>query len=391
MDLLVQSWFRAVRHVLRILYVNTPSYCGGSEISLLTLIDGLTRQGMQAAVVTTEKGALSDAVTKLNIPVRTQEFPWLSRRRPWRYLNSIAGLAVYIGSSRFDLIHTNCDHCLPYVMAASRLTNVPYVSHVRDITRSWFRPESRLRALQHAQAVIVASQAMLKYCFKHDLEPDKLKLISNPIELSTFFLDDGGEKRAALRASWGIPSDAIVVGIIGHIQRIKGHQEFIDAALWLLDQLNDVHFVIVGSAIGEEGCAFQASLRDQVASSLHASQIHFVGHHTDMPSVYKAIDIVAAPSWAEPFGRAAVEAMASGCAVVATDQGGHIETVQDGVNGLLVPPRNAMHLAGALSCLVGQASLRQALSSRGRISSMRFAAPEQVDHMIKLYYDVVNR
>jgi glycosyltransferase involved in cell wall biosynthesis len=375
---------------MRILFVNTPSYCGGSEISLITLIDYLARRGIETELLTTESGQLTEALAALNITTRTQQFPWLSRRYPWPYLSSIAKLARYVRASHFDLIHTNCEHCLPYVMHVSRLTNVPYVSHIRDMVRNWFEPNDRLQGLLRANAVIVSSEVMRDYCVEHTLAPRKVTVINDPIELSAFTKCNKANG-TAMRESWGVPSCAIVVGIIGHIQRIKGHQEFIDAASLIAERHRNVHFVIVGSAANEDGNSFASQLYNQVFNSRFRTQIHFVGYQTDMPSVYSAIDIVAAPSWTEAFGRAAIEAMAAGCAVVASDQDGHKESVQNDVTGLLVPPHSVTHLADAISRLVENPDLRSDLADKGKASSARYAAEQRTEDIAILYEKVLHR
>src|SRR5207248_3224481 len=67
--------------------------------------------------------------------------------------------------------------------------------------------------------------------------------------------------------------------------------------------------------------------------------VRFVGHRNDVPEVLAALDIALLPSWEEPFGRVVVEAMAAGTPVVATAVGGPTEIIEEGINGLLVPPR----------------------------------------------------
>ena len=77
-----------------------------------------------------------------------------------------------------------------------------------------------------------------------------------------------------------------------------------------------------------------------------------------MPAILAAVDVVLVPSWPEPFGRVVVEGMAMGCLVAATSVGGPSEIIDDGVDGLLLEPRDPAAL--------GASDLRGSLATRPR-------------------------
>ncbi len=82
-------------------------------------------------------------------------------------------------------------------------------------------------------------------------------------------------------------------------------------------------------------------LRRVAAGCGVAHRVRFAGRvaHEDVPALLRSADVVVSDPWYEPFGIVPVEAMACGTAVIASAVGGHLDTVQDGVTGLLVPPR----------------------------------------------------
>jgi glycosyltransferase involved in cell wall biosynthesis len=108
-------------------------------------------------------------------------------------------------------------------------------------------------------------------------------------------------------------------------------------------------------------------LRAAAATAGVADRISFTGRvrHEDVPALLRSADVVVSDPWYEPFGIVPLEAMACGSAVVASAVGGHLDTVQDGITGLLVPPRDPAALAERIRLLLGRPRLRSALGSAG--------------------------
>ena len=138
----------------------------------------------------------------------------------------------------------------------------------------------------------------------------------------------------------------LAVGLIGRINRWKGHGLMMDA----IDKLHnsgvrDFSVVFMGSPpFGQE--AFETALRQRIARSPMQDRILVQGFSNEVWPAYKALDIVCVPSTEpEPFGLVAVEAMAMGKPVLAARFGGLTEIVVDGVTGLTFSPRDVNELA----------------------------------------------
>jgi glycosyltransferase involved in cell wall biosynthesis len=99
-----------------------------------------------------------------------------------------------------------------------------------------------------------------------------------------------------------------------------------------------------------------------------ADRVHLYGSvlREEMPMLLRSADVVAATPWYEPFGIVPLEAMACGVPVVASAVGGMLDTVDDGVTGRLVPPRDPSTLAEAIGSILSQPRLRQSLAEAGR-------------------------
>ena len=115
------------------------------------------------------------------------------------------------------------------------------------------------------------------------------------------------------------------------------------------------------------------------------------GHRDDMPATLAAAHVVVLPSYREGLPKVLLEAAASGRAIVATDVPGCREIVRHGVNGLLVPPKNALALADAISSLVENRSLRQAAGRHGRrIVDEEFSLARIAAQTISAYREVID-
>ncbi len=374
------------RHVL---FVNTPSYIGGAEVSILALMAHLAADRYSPYLVSTGDGPLLSRARSLGIPTSTLDFPWFTRKRPWKYVLSIVQLAQMIRANRINLVHTNCDHSLRYAMTAARLAGVPYVSQVRDLVRPWFH-RGNLEALNRAATVIVSTQYMARACVAAGIHERLVMVVDEPIDQMAF-RSVSAYAAAKLRDEHGIPRNAVLIGVVGQVMPLKGHGEFVEGAGRLAPILPDVHFLVVGAPPpGVEHEIFLRDLRARVFESDWSSRFHFIGFRDDIPIVLKAVDILAVPSWEDAFGRVAAEGMASGCAVVASAVGGLAEQISDGVNGILVPPKDVNALAAALRALAVDATLRSRLADAGIRSSKRFAISSHVNQMEALYNSVLS-
>src|SRR5262249_44128999 len=116
------------------------------------------------------------------------------------------------------------------------------------------------------------------------------------------------------------------------------------------------------------------------------------GFRTDVLGCLKAFDLFAMSSVTEGLGTSLLDAMACGRAIAATTAGGIPEIVEDGVNGLLVPPRDAHALADGIVRLLRDADLRRRLGAVGlaRVNE-RFSVERMVDQTAKVYERVAGR
>jgi len=372
--------------VQSVLYTDSVSYLGGAEINLLTTMAFLDRE-RYSPVLATCPGDLSVRARKQGELIYHNAFPWLSRRRPWVYANSIWQLMNVIRRERISIVHTNCPHTLPYAMQACYLVQIPYVSHLHDLRHSWFEPK-KILALNRARYVIAVSRAVADRFAEAGVQESRIRVIYNPFDLDRFELEPLDSERV-LRERLGIPKCAFAVGIVGQVLAAKGHEELVLAAPQVVSDVPNAHFVVAGGAFDDESKAFKSHLCHLIDHLGLNERFHFVGFRDDIPAVMKLLDVLVVPSWTEGFGRVVVEGLAAGCPVVGTSVGGIPEIIEDGTNGLLVPPQDVESLAMAIAQVAQGADLQAQFRRMGPKTAKRFGARHHANEVQALYDSVL--
>ena len=366
-----------------ILFLNTPPYLGGAEISLLTLMANLDKARHSSILLTSAEGPLAKRAREMQIRVMIQDFPWFSRRKPWQYGLSVYRLYQTVCANKIMLIQVNCDRGITFARQVSRLTGVPYIAYVRDVVRDWFAPAA-LRALRHSRRVLTNSSWMAQRCQEAGIAAEQLTVVYPPVDVAAFAtvmettLD-------ALRQEFHLLPEQIVLGVVGQIHPLKGQLEFVQAAIQVARVIPQAMFFIIGAALSPELAVYEQQLRAVVAQAGWSKRFHFTGFRKDVVALMHLCDIVVASSPIEAFGRVVVEGMAAGGAVIGTSSGGIPEIVEHERDGLLVPPKDIAALTEAMLRLCDDVGLRTALGHTAIEKAQQFSIERHVTQMRFLY------
>lgn len=175
-------------------------------------------------------------------------------------------------------------------------------------------------------------------------------------------------------------SEHLVIGAVGRMQAVKDPLNLVDAFLRLRERCPAAWPRLRLAMLG--GGPLLEAARQRLAEAGAAEQAWLPGDRSDVAQLLPQFDVFALPSQAEGISNTLLEAMACGCAPVATDVGGNPELVTHEANGLLVPPQDSAALAAALARLVGDAALRQRLAEA---SLARVRAEFSLDGMMAAY------
>src|ERR1019366_9888664 len=196
--------------------------------------------------------------------------------------------------------------------------------------------------------------------------------------------------RAAAFAEAGLPG-RYAIGCFGRVRAQKGSDVFVDAMCRLLPRYPDFTAVMVG-AITTEHIAFANDLKKRIEAAGLQSRIVITAELPveDVQRWYQRLTIYAFASHNEGFGLTLIEAMSAGAELVASRAGAAELVVEDGVTGVLTPPRDLVALVAALEPLMRDPASAAAMGERGRARVLeKFSLDAEADRIAEVYRALV--
>lgn len=315
-------------------------------------------------------------------------------------LRELLRLAAYIRRSGIDIVHSYGFYSNVFAIPAARLAGAPVVvASIRDMGDVWTPLQKRAQRLacRLADCVLVNSEAVRQRLVSEGYEPAKIAVIRNGISLPGGSARSGG---SSLRRELGLPAQARLVAVLSVLRPLKGIEYFLQAAEVVSRRFPDAVFLVVGdSALRREGSeevvgdsAYRGKLESHARRLSLNGRVIFTGFRPDGPELLSELAVSVLPSLTEGFSNVLLESMAAGVPVVATRVGGNPEAVDDGITGLLVPPRDGEALAEAICRLLDNPELASRLgqAARRRVAE-RFSVEAMVRATEKLYLDLLAR
>lgn len=345
-------------HVLMYTWEFPPRIVGGLARHVYYLSKALAKIGIEVTVITLEfPGApWSETIDNVNVErvrVEIGNPNFLS----WVFLfNHFMEKRFALLKRSIDIIHGHDWLVALASIATKHFTNKPlvftYHSTERGRVGTLSTPDSfTIDSIEwwcgyEASKIIVTSKSMLNEITNTFKIPnDKISIIPNGIDTSEFNIQVNPFE---IKRNIGIGEDKKLVLFVGRITSQKGVTYLIQAVPKILASHPDARFVIVGDGweLGTiKNMIYSMGLGEYVKT------LGFLPDHT-VKSLMKAADVMVVPSIYEPFGIVALEAMASGTPLVASDVGGLSELVEHGKTGLKIYPANPDSIAWGINTIL---------------------------------------
>jgi len=324
---------------------------GGTERQMTELARSLDRAAFQPHVACfVESGFRAEELRACGVPI--VEIQLRSFMKP-HALAAARRLGRYIRQHGIRLVHTFDYPANIFGVPAARFAGVRVLSSQRGYRTMYAAKYRRLLRLSDklAHGIVVNCEAMRRHLVEDYAVPErKIHLCYNGIDTSVFY-PGGGRGTAARR-------DSETAGTVSVLRPEKGVRLLVEAFAQVHAARPDSRLLVVGSGpcsgeiIGEaessgvrEACTFEPAT-SEVARRL------------------RELDIFVLPSYSEALSNSLMEAMACGCACIASRVGGNPELIEDGVNGVLFEKGNARDLAEKLRLLFDRPDLRACYGTR---------------------------
>lgn len=371
-----------------LLFANTDWYLYNFRLSLARAL----RDAGHEVLLVSPRGEFGPRM--LSMGFRWVPAP-MSRRslNPLREMQLMWWLARLVRIEGIQLVHGFTIKCAVYGALAARLggaraqvlafTGFGYVFTSPDLRARLLRPA--VRAMMRLALTGSHSRVILQ-------NPDDAELLAraSPASAPKVRLIRGSGvdcHRFRPRSPEQPGPQAFTVLLPARLLWDKGVGEYVSAARLLRQEGRTVRFLLAGQPdVGNPASVTEAQVREWV----NDGSVEWLGHVEDMPALFSRVDVVALPSYREGLPRGLIEAAAAGLAVVTTDVPGCREVVSDGIDGLLVPAKDAIALARAIATLQDDPRLRKQLGAAARSKAMaEFGEAIVIDRTLAVYGELL--
>jgi glycosyltransferase involved in cell wall biosynthesis len=386
---------------IRLLFLNTRDQCGADVAVHLMLMTNFAAHEAEVFVMSNSEATDADdmRIRLAGLPRVASTFvplgmpaAALSRKgklgRALAYGPSAASLvkvAAFVRRHRIQVIHaTDRPRDASYVSLLGYMTGAVSVVHMHAPVSELSRPT--LWGLRNADAIFSVSDFTRGCLVGLGLSADKIHTIHNSVDAAHFDPDKRLAGDASVRARFGIPENARIVGIAARMNPWKGQHELIGAVALLRETFPDLHVMILGANVPE----VRADLEKRAREGGIADRVHFGGYQQDVRPFLHEFDLFVHPSYGEPFGLSIVEAMSMRKPVIACNTGGVPEIITHGRDGWLVEERSTEAVATAITTLLNDGELCRQLGARARETVRdRFSPRQQCAAVAQRYASLV--
>jgi len=343
---------------VKLLKLVTNFHIGGTERQVANLAKGLDRSRFDLHLACLwESGELLEELKALDVPRPEFRIGSLYSRKTFR---QALRFVRYLRHNAIQIVHSYGFYPNVFMVPAARMAGeCVVIASIRDNTEILTPLQRRVQKMvcRLADCVLVNAEAIRQTLIEQGYAPENIFVIRNGFLLSQFAVGRNGTTR---REQLGVPASARLVAVLSRLNRMKGVEYFLDAAAVVAQRFADVHFLVIGDG------AIRKELEEHAQRAALAGRIVFTGFRSDVPELLSEVSVSVLPSLSEGLSNTMIESMAAGLPVVATRAGGNPEVIEDGVTGLLVPPRDPIMMADSICRLLENRELASSFGQAGR-------------------------
>lgn len=358
---------------MTIAHVTAERGFSGGERQVALLIDGLRARGHGSLLLCppdSESEIRARASGIRCLPIRA--------RNAWSH-RDFQEVTARLRQASPDVVHLHSSRATWLGGLAARRLRLPALTTRRmdrPVRRGW---RTRLIYEHSVDRVAAVSEAVRQRLLDGGVPEDRIQVIHSAVAPHR-----ATAPRDVLRKTLGVEDDRPCLLVAAALVKRKGIDILLSAISTLADEGYTTTLWIAGD--GPD----RPSLERRSSQLGLDGQVRFLGQRDDVSDLLEACDVFVLPSRREGLGVAALEAMAAGRPVVATQVGGLAEAVIHEETGLLVPPEDPTALAESLARSIGDLALRERLGAAGpeRITKT-YSPPAMVDAYEQLYSELI--
>ncbi len=328
----------------KIIAIVPSSYVGGTEIVTIDVLDYLKNRNVQLFCVTNAwtDGEVEARLKQMGIGFRPLKLGWIYiRKLTWTFDSIIHFPKAFVSFLRiYKEFQPNLIYLTSYrpIIILWPVLSCKIIYHVHE--SNFYSRVSRLCIRMTDRKVkryIAVSEFIKSDLISCGIDPAKVEVIHNGVDLPD-------------SARSVVNKINVNFAIIGQLIESKGHEDLLEATRILVKQgISNFQVKIFGKGSSE----FVFKLEKTISRYEISDKIEWMGYKRNTDDIYRNVDVVVAPTrMKEPFGMMAAEANARGIPVVASNQGGLVEIIQDGYNGFLVNPFSPAELAEKMKLFI---------------------------------------
>ena len=355
---------------------------GGLENGLVNLINGLPEERYRHAIVClTEATEFKNRIHRNDVLIREigkrAGKDWMSYQRVWATLRELGPSLVHARNiGTLDLV-------LPSAIAGVR--HFVYSEHGLDLLElgGRHRKYNLLRRMSRpfVDRYVSLTHELATWLHREiGIPRERISVVSNGVDTQRFSPE---VERTVVNGPPFDPSRHFVIGAVGRMEPIKRQMRLVEAFSMLLSRQPAWRDRLRLALIGD------GRLRPRLERALEDAGVRDLawipGDRDDVPALYRLFDVFVLPSRSEGMSNTLLEAMASGCPVIATRVGGNVELIVEDQTGRLVPVDDAPALAQALQTYI---ETPQLLDTHGRAARRRAVHDYSLTRMIEAYADL---